>query len=423
MRILMLTQFYPPIIGGEEQHVRNLGGALVARGHHVSVATVHSPGTPEFDVDNGVRVYRIRGTMQRVERLFTDAGRAFAPPFPDPEFVRSLCRVIATERPEIVHAHNWLIHSFLPLKAWSKAKLVLTLHDYGLICAKKRLMYDGAPCSGPAPIKCLRCSANFYGPLKGVPTLLANAADGIIERRMVDKFLPVSRAVAIGNRLDDSHLPYEIIPNFVPDDIDQLRGDVEPYLAQLPEGEYILFVGDLSIDKGIETLLRAYATLSGSPPLVCIGRRHPETPTELPDNVRILEHWPHDAVMWAWSRCQIAIIPSIVPDSCPTVAMEAMALGKPIVASRTGGLPDIVRDNETGLLVTPSSVEDLRAALATLLADHSLRQRMGGAGRERVKHFQAGAVVQRIEAVYRSLLGRAPVVQSDTCEYSAGAIR
>ena len=156
MRILMLAQFYPPTIGGEERHVRNLAIALAARGHSVSVATLWHKGDADFEMDQGVRIHRIRGTIQRATLLFSEKGRRFAPPFPDLEAMRVLRRIIKQERPDIVHAHNWIVHSFTPLKSWSKAKLVVTLHDYSLLCVQKRLTYQHDVCCGPAFMKCMK---------------------------------------------------------------------------------------------------------------------------------------------------------------------------------------------------------------------------------------------------------------------------
>src|SRR5947209_8289351 len=190
MRILILAQFYPPTIGGEERHVRDLSIELVARGHDVSLATLWHKGFPQFENDQGVRVHRIRGTMQRLGTLFSQDDRQYAPPFSDPEVQLALRRIILQERPDIVHAHNWIVHSFTPLKAWSKAKLVMTLHDYSLVCVQKRLMRHGVRCSGSGLMKCLECAADFYGIGKGVPSALANFTWGEIERHAVDMFLP-----------------------------------------------------------------------------------------------------------------------------------------------------------------------------------------------------------------------------------------
>lgn len=401
----MLTYAYPPIIGGAEQHVRNLSAEFVARGHDVAVATLWHEGLAEFELDRGVRVYRIRGTIHRAARMvFSVAGRRYAPPFPDPELVLALRRVAAREQPDIVHAHNWLVRSFLPLRNWSGAALVVTLHSYGLICAKWNLMYQGAPCSGPGFKKCFGCAADHYGTAKGVPVVLGNWAMGRAERDAVDMFLAVSQAVAAGNGLVGSSLPFRVIPNFVPDDIATLRGDCKSELARLPSEDYFLFVGALTQKKGLDVLLRAYIHLTDPPPLVLIGSPWPDTPTELPRNVTVLENWRHEAVMHAWRRCLVGIVPSVWPEPCPTVALEGMATGCPIIASRIGGLPDLVVDGETGFLVPPGDAEALQQTMARLLTDSELRERMGQAGKRKVIEFQASTVVPRIEEVYRQVI-------------------
>lgn len=404
MRILMLAQFYPPTIGGEERHVQDLSVALAARGHDVAVATLWHEGLAEFERDRGVRVYRIRGTMQRAAWLFSETGRMHAPPFPDPELTLALRRVIACERPEIVHAHNWLVHSFLPLKAWSGARLVMSLHDYSLVCAKKSLVYREAICSGPGVAKCFGCASDYYGLAKGVSTTVANWGMARVERAVVDMFLTVSRATAVGNGLVGSKLPFQVIPNFVPDDIYRPQSVSETYLAQLPDEPFLLFVGDLRRFKGIEVLLRAYADLTNVPPLVLIGRVVAETPAAFPPNVIVLKSWPHSAVMAAWRRSIVGLLPSVGLETFGIVTLEAMAAGRPVIASRIGGLSDVVVDGETGFLVPPGDHIALRQAIERVLADPELRERMGQAALRRVAEFQASTVVPRIERVYQQLL-------------------
>ena len=409
MRILMIAQFYPPIIGGEERFVRDFSAALAARGHQVAVATLWQEGMAEFELDGAVRVYRLRGSMQRLPWLHSESGRRHAPPFPDPETVWALRRVIARERPQIVHAHNWLVHSFLPLKAWSKAKLVVTLHDYSLRCTTKKLIYRGKLCSGPGPLKCLTCAAEHYGPVKGTPTVLANWVAGAAERATVDMFLPESQAVAEGNALPGGRTPFRVIPVFVADDIGRPAANAGPLPAALPAGGYLLFVGAFGSYKGVDVLLRAYARLTNPPPLVIIGYKTTEYPvetTDLPANVLVFQDWPHHAVIEAFRRSTIALVPSVWAEPFGLVVLEAMAAARPVIASRIGGLTDLVVDGETGLLVTPGDPEALRQAIEGLLADPQRRERMGRAGERRVAEFQAAAVLPRIEQVYDELLLR-----------------
>lgn len=407
MRILMLSQFYPPIIGGEEQHVRNLSVELVSRGHDVAVVTLWHKGLTEFELDQGVRVYRIRSSMQRVSWLFSDKGRPYAPPFPDPEAVLALHRIIVQEQPKIVHAHNWLVYSFLPLKAWSGARLVVTLHNYSQVCVKTTLLYHDTLCNGPAFRKCLNCAVEYYGVAKGIPTVLGHRVMSLAERGLVDMFLTVSQAAAVGNGLVGSELPFQVIPNFMPGDVTMLQGDSDPYLAQLPAEDYLLFVGGLGRFKGADVLLRAYAGLMHAPPLVLIGfetRDWPSLSVNCPENVFILKDWPHHAVMEAWRRSIIALAPSVGPETFGIAVMEAMSTGLPVIASRIGGLTDLVIDGETGFLVQPDDSSALQQAMEKLLANPDLRRRMGQAAQRIALKFQASAVVPRIEQVYEQVV-------------------
>jgi len=410
MNILMLTQFYPPVIGGVERHVRNLSTKLVALGHQVAVATIWHRGLPESEVDQGVRIYRIRSTVQRARFLFTDTGHFFAPSFPDPELAWALRRIVKAERPEIVHGHNWMVHSFLPLKPWSNAKLVLSVHDHSLICPNGKLIYRDALCTGPGLTKCLSCAGRNYGSAKGAAVLASHYIMGFLERAAVDMFVPVNRYYGEANWLMDGELPVRVISNFLPDDMDLFPGGEHPRMAsQLPQGDFMLFVGALARYKGLDTLLQAYAAMKDAPPLVVIGyrtQRHQSNITDLPPRVTVFEDWPHDLVMDAWRRCLFGLVPSLYSDPIPTVALEGMAMGKALIASKIGGLPDLVVDGENGLVVAPGDPVELQHAMERLAADPDLRKRMGEAARRKVVDFQASAVVPRIEALYRELCCR-----------------
>jgi glycosyltransferase involved in cell wall biosynthesis len=404
MRILLRSQFYPPVIGGEERHVRNLGAALAQRGHEVCVGTLRRPGSPDVEMDGAVRVHRLSGTLQRLSGLHVDSERRHAPPFPDPELMLALKRLVASQRPDIVHAHNWIYASFLPVKALSGVPLVVSLHDYGLVCAKKNLMHLGTQlCDGPAATKCLSCASQHYGAVKATVTTLGNFASGFAVRRLVDRFIPVSHAVARHTGLARANVPYEVIPNFVPDDVGT-PGPEDPCLRDLPGEAFILFVGDMMRLKGIDVLLEAYAGLERAPPVVLLGRRVADTPAVFPTNVHVLGTWPHPAIMHAWRRSLFGVLPSVGPEACATVIMEAMASGKAVVASDIGGMPDLVDHGETGLLVPPGDAQALRQALRMLIENHALLHRLAATSLVRVERLKAGTVVSRIERLYYDVL-------------------
>jgi glycosyltransferase involved in cell wall biosynthesis len=137
---------------------------------------------------------------------------------------------------------------------------------------------------------------------------------------------------------------------------------------------------------------------------VLIGRNGARRGASLPSNVLAVGPWPHDLVMEAWRRCLIAVVPSLCPETFGLVALEAMSAGRPVIASRIGGLPELLRDGQEGFLVEPSDVRSLAAAMHRLLADGDLRAELGAAGRRRALDFTASFVIPRIEAAYRDVL-------------------
>lgn len=404
----MLTESYLPLAGGIERHVLGLSRELVARGHDVSIVTLWQPDLPSFELDDRIRIYRVHSAMEDAIVRSGHTGRVYAPPCPDPRTFWGLRRVVRRERPDIIHAHNWLIHSYLPLKRAWRIPLVMTLHTYGLVCSKHSLLHFDEICSGPAFAKCLTCMIASYGPVKGPPIVLARFTTMKAERKGVDMFLPVSRAVADGNGLAQSNLPYEVISNFVPDDIAVLPTDVDnergQHMEKLPRDAYLMFVGALQRHKGEDVLIEAYEGIEDPPPLVLITITGPRTPADFPRGVIVLKNLPHSAVMAAWKRSLVGVVPSTWPEPCATVVLEAMAAGRPVIASRIGGNPEMIDHGRTGFLVPPGDPLALRRAIEQVISDSGLRRQMSQEARRKVVDFQASTVVPRVERVYEQLL-------------------
>lgn len=409
MRILMLSQSYAPIVGGEERMVEELSRELAGRGHEVSIATLAVPGIEQAS-DGDVKVHTLRSSSYRVGAHRRDTTRRHAPPAPDPDAVAGLREVLKEERPEIVHAHNWLVHSYVPLDRRRGPSLVLSLHDYGLLCATKRLFYKGAPCSGPGPVKCVRCAAEHYSPAKGLVAATGTLSFQSQLRRHVDVFLPVSSAVERLCRLRPEDRS-RVIPNFV-GELPPAPAPDDPRLSQLPEEPYILYFGDVTDDKGAGELAKAYDELDDPPPLVLIGRCYLKELIGRP-NVHALGSWPHPLAIEALRRSLFSVAPSLWPEPFGLVALEAAAAGKAVIASAIGGLPDIVVDGETGLLVEPGNRAALAAALQRLIDDHALRARLGAAAALRAGTFKPDEIVPCVEDAYElALEARRPRVHS-----------
>jgi glycosyltransferase involved in cell wall biosynthesis len=401
MRVLMLAQFYYPVIGGEERHVLALSEALVERGHEVVVATMPHVSRADTEVIRGVTVKGLRGLFQRAPFLFSDPERPHVPPFPDPELLLRLNRIVDEFRPDIVHGHNWLIHSYLPSRLWSDIALVSTLHDHGLVCPIKTLMRRGKKCEGPELGKCIGCAGRHFGRAMGTVVSTTHRVSRHAHRRSVDSFIAVSHAVAEYAELVGGAVPYDVVPTFIPDNVGAIAGEPDHRLAALPAEEFLLFVGELNRNKGLHTLIDAYRRLEHAPPLVLIGRRCPDTPEQLPNNVHLFESWPHAAVMQAWKRCLFGLAPSNWVEPCGTVVMEANAVGKAMIATNHGGFSELVEHGRTGLLVPPNDPVALADAMEKLISDELLCSFLSRNALERAESFKAKSVVPKIEAIYR----------------------
>ena len=160
----------------------------------------------------------------------------------------------------------------------------------------------------------------------------------------------------------------------------------------------LLFVGRMNEGKGVDVLLKAFKKVLAEFPgasLDLIGEDEKEQTFErhahsLNITERVVFHGlvPHEAIPDFYALASVVILPASWIENSPLVILEAMASGRPVVAGRIGGIPEIVIDGETGLLCSPGDPDDLSSKLLRLLRDRELAGKMGMSGRERVeKHF------------------------------------
>jgi glycosyltransferase involved in cell wall biosynthesis len=402
---MMLSDFYDPVVGGLERYVQNLSRELSRRGHTVSVVTLWHDGEPVKEMDPyGVRVCRIGGWSRGLSPFYEDPNRHFHPPVPDPATMRHLARLVGELSPDIVNSHSWILYSYLPLATRFPAKVVHTLHDYRLVCPKQNYLHHGAACSGPRLRKCLQCAPEQYGGAKGAALTVGLVGSSLLHSR-VDRYLAISSAVADASQLRTRKSASEllVVPSSVPDSIVQEGLEVpRPVFLPATDG-FVLFVGALTIHKGVGVLLDAYRRMRSHVPLVLLGTRRADTPTDLPPGVVLQRDVPHPEVMASWLRSGVGVVPSVAPEGLGHAAVEAMACGKPVVASDLGGLREVVEHDRTGLLVPPGNATMLAEALDALLADPARRARMGAEGKRRARRFMMSVVVDRIERVYQEL--------------------
>ncbi len=400
LRALIVTDSYWPLIGGANRSVELLAHNLARRGHTVAVATAWQEGVPAVEDQGDVRVHRLRDLTSRMQWISEDPYKHNPPPFPDPEAVWRLRRLIAEFEPDIVHAYGWLTHSTAVALLGKDVPLLISARSYGNICAVHNLARDEGICDGPAPLKCLACSARTYGVAKGTAAVAGVFGAGPVLRRKTTAIHSVSRFVAA--KMDRFlHVPGArdvVVPNFH-EDVSGRPAD-EEILARLPGEPFILYVGAFRRIKGIEELFAAYRKLEDPPPLVLAGTRAPDTPSRFPEGVTVVEDVPYPTVLAIWERAMFGVFPTRIPEALGNVVHEAMSRERAVIGTRPGGHEDMIEDGENGLLVPAGDPDALAEAMARLAGDTALRARLGAAALVRARDFTPEVVMPKMEQLY-----------------------
>jgi glycosyltransferase involved in cell wall biosynthesis len=310
--------------------------------------------------------------------------------------------------PDVVHAHNLyplLSPSVLAACRHRGVATVLHCHSFLLTCPIT-LHYTGGEV-------CERClgGREYWCALKNCrgswPESVAYAVRNAVSRRLrlfqdnVDVFVTPSEFTKA--RLVASGLPadgVEVLPNWVtlPDEpTDPARGDT------------VLFVGRLSPEKGVDTLIAAAGRLPGVPMVIAgDGPLLRELRAVAPDQVSFAGWTPRELLPGLYRRARLAVVPSRCFETFGLVAAEAMSHGLPVVASRRGALAEVVEDGVTGLLFEPGDPADLAAKVQALWESPELCRRLGEAGRRKVAcDFSEDASFQKLMAIYGTARTRA----------------
>ncbi len=324
---------------------------------------------------------------------------------------RKLRALLATGRPDIAHVHNIYHHlspSILPLLKQAGIPVVMTVHDLKLACPAYTMLNHGSVCErcrdgrihNVVVNRCIKGSLALSS-LVMVETALHRLLG--LYRRNVDVFVVPSRFYI--DKLAAWGWPRERfvhVPNFI--DAAELRpGSIET--------SGFLYVGRLSPEKGLETLVRAAAIAGEHVNLVGAGPMEPQLralATELGAEIRFLGFRTGAALHDAVRRCRALVLPSTWYENAPISVMEAYALGRPVIGTRIGGLPEMIREGRTGAIVPAGDVEALAAALTRFaqMPEDALKA-MGQAGRDWVESaFSREAYRDRLLDLYASLRRR-----------------
>lgn len=415
LRILHATDSFMPNVGGLELAIAALVRGQVHRSRVVAVATAPHPNAPACEDLGGAQVHRLPMTMARVPGAYVNPNHLFFPPVPDPRFARAFADLVREFRPDVIHAHGWILYSVLGAARRAGIPVVATAHDHGQVCAAKVMLYHGrSVCSGPGLSKCIGCAYTQYG-LKGIPLAAGLRELGSRRHRDVAQWIAISSALAARGSAPRpaDRSPMAVIPTYIDDELLALASDERT--AARPDfvpatGAYLFYAGVLGTFKGVDVLLDAHARLWAGGleiPLVLAGLPRAGFRIDDRPGIVVVRNVAHPEVVAAWRHAAVGVVPSLVPEGFGRVAVECLAAGTPCVISALGGLLDVVTDGVEGLHVPPGDVEALTCALRRLLEDERLRSRLGAAGPAKAARFTLSQVIPQLDEVYLRVIADA----------------
>lgn len=412
MRILLLNDKIPPEgRGGAESVVWRLARGLAAAGQETHIITT-TVGAAFEETRAGIATYQIHAGYPERFRAWLSLW--------NPQTLGAYRTLLRRIQPDAVNAHN--IHYLLSYETLKLAReagcaVVFSAHDampfaYGKLPAS--FSPDGpGPCEGgdhqlPRGYN-LRQNRFRYNPFRNV----------LIKRYLArNAHIRTVPSQALANAFADNDMPpVEVAHNGIdleawsPVDesiVADLRGRLD-----LADKRVILIAGRLTTEKGLRQILAALSQLQESLPdvrLLVLTSRAIDAQiagafAHLASLIRIGGWLSGDELRAAYQLADVVAAPSIYLDPFPTVVLEAMAAGKPVVATCFGGAREAIVDGETGYIVNPFDIAALSDKLLRLLTDEDQRRQMGSLGRDRLaQHFSLDHQVQRMLALYERAL-------------------
>lgn len=394
MKIIFANKYFF-LRGGTERYLFELSDMLRKKGHDVIPFAMKDernlPSTWSPNFVSHVETERVGFSWQ--------ALRTAARVLYSTEARRKFAQLLDETLPSMVHIHN-IYHqmspSFLPEADRRRMPIVMTAHDYNLIAPNYSLYHDGAICEHTKP-------DNFFSAIPNrcvKHSYFASALDAtaMTLHRMLGLYDSL-RAIIVPSEFmlsvfkeygaDSSRLVH--IPHFV---------DTTKWTSKYGGG-YALYVGRLSKEKGVDVLLRA-ANIAREIPVRIVGDgpenaalRALAAELEL-RNVEFVGAKSGADLQAEYANARFLTVPSVWYEPFGLVVLESYATGKPVIASRIGGLAEVVRDHETGLSIPAGDAEVLASAMLELWRAPVAAERLGRAGRAWVekdftpaKHFEA----------------------------------
>jgi len=404
MKICLVSNLYPPVVqGGAEIYVGRLARAL-AEDHQVVVVTTEAGFhlAPRREVTlEGIVVYRLAplnvAHLTRLPHQPLPQAAFRAIDLYHPQVAATMSEILHRERPDVIHLHNWVGLSLAALlssvpSSGPHIPVAMTLHDYSLCCIYADLRHpDGRGCYPRLP--CRAMSALNHR-LTGRVALAISPSAYTLERH---------RARGFFRRADRRVLPNGIERESGSGIVTEGRGGGDKTTFD------IVYMGRVQSYKGPEVLIRAFGRLTdpslrlhiaGAGPAldICRSLAAGDSRTQLygfvggEERVRLL------------STADCLVLPSLWPENYPVSIQEAFQWGPVVIASRIGGIPEMVRDGVNGLLVEPGDEAGIAAAIEQLRQSPEQAARLRASAAETSRLYDMRFHVAHLIDAYQRLL-------------------
>ncbi len=399
MRILQVNKYFY-IRGGSERYFFDLSRLLQERGHevfHFSMKNERNDASDQegyfvSEIDLNAPMGPGRKIQAALRLLYSSEAK------------NKMAKLLDEFRADIVHFHNitrQLSPSIIMAAADRGVPMVQTMHDLSLVCPAHTCFVNGHACED--------CAGGSYWhavPKRCIDGLLGSSALGSFEAylhawlglyKKIDTFIAPSLFLKSKvSSLDWMTGKIEHLPYYIP---------LGPDYSGVDEG-YVLFAGRITVEKGVGTLLEAASRLSGRRFIIAgegplLDDFKQDAVSMGVSNVEFVGYAKGDDLERLLRGASCVAVPSIWYENLPLSIMEAFARGKPVVASASGGSPELVKDGITGYLFEPGNADSLVASLERTLGDEAARTGMGRRARALVGGDYSDAVhYERLMNIY-----------------------
>ena len=365
MKILFVNKFFFPH-GGAEVSLFETEKILRDKGHKVVNFSMKHPMNFSSDFDK----YFVSYIDYEKEGIKNEIKASFRLLYSF-EAKRKIERLIRDEKPDIVHLNN-IYHQISPSIIHSvkkfKIPLVMSLRDYKLICASYHMLHDGNVCEACSNGKYYNCFFKKCVKNSRIKSLL-NTIEMYLHHNilhiydLIDVFISPSKFLK--TKIEENGFKGKIyyLPNFV------ITSSFKPKYDW--QENSIVYFGTLTKQKGLFTLIEAVKDLNVKLKIIGEGPLHDalinKVAVERLRNIVFLGYMNAENLAKEIYKSKFVVLPSEWYENNPRTIIESFALGKPVIGSRIGGIPELIKDNLTGLTFNTGNADDLRSGIEYLL--------------------------------------------------------